>query len=80
MSELTVHLPDSLYRDLRALAEREGYTVDQFLASAAAEKVAALRTLDFLRSEAAAGRREDFERFLKAVPESQPLDTDRLPS
>lgn len=79
MNALTVQLPDSLHRSIKALAEQEGYSVDQFLASAAAEKMAALMTLDYLRREAAQGRREDFERFLAAVPRRAPEETDRLP-
>lgn len=79
MSALTVQFPDSLHRSIKALAEQEGYSIDQFLASAAAEKMAALMTLDYLRREAAQGRREDFERFLAAVPHREPDETDRLP-
>jgi len=79
VSKLTVELPESLQRSIQALAQREGYSVDQFLASAAAEKMAALRTLDYLRREAASGRREDFERFLAAVPDARPAETDRIP-
>jgi hypothetical protein len=41
--------------------------------------MAALRTLDFLRREAANGKREDFARFLAAVPHREPVETDRLP-
>jgi AbrB family looped-hinge helix DNA binding protein len=36
-------------------------------------------TLDHLRCEAAQGKREDFERFLAAVPHLEPGETDRLP-
>ena len=79
MSKSTVQLPESLQRSIEALAKKEGYSVDQFLASAAAEKIAAIRTLDYLRAEAAMGRREDFERFLAAVPDGKPIDTDRMP-
>ena len=79
MNALTVQFPDSLHRSIKALAEQEGYSVDQFLASAAAEKMAALMTLDYLRREAAQGQREDFERFLAAVPHREPEETDRLP-
>jgi hypothetical protein len=78
MSSFTIQLPESLHRSIQSLAEQEGYSVDQFLASAAAEKIAALRTLEYLRQEAAHGRREDFERFLAAVPDRAPLETDRL--
>jgi hypothetical protein len=79
MSKLTVELPESLQRTIRALAEQEGYSVDQFLATAAAEKIAAIRTVEYLRREAAAGQRQDFEQFLAAVPHRQPSDTDRIP-
>ena len=79
MSKLIVELPESLQRSIEALVKKEGYSIDQFLASAAAEKMAALRTLDYLRQEAAAGRREDFERFLATVPERAPIESDRMP-
>jgi hypothetical protein len=79
MSKLTIELPESLQRSIAALASQEGYSVDQFLASAAAEKIAAIRTVEYLRREAATARREDFDRFLAAVPTRQPVETDRLP-
>jgi hypothetical protein len=79
MTELIVQFPESLHRSIKALAEHEGYSVDQFLASAAAEKMAALMTLDYLRREAAEGRREDFDRFLAAVPHGEPEQSDLLP-
>jgi len=79
MNTLTVQLPESLHRSIQALVDREGYSIDQFLASAAAEKMAALTTLDFLRREAAQGRRQDFEEFLAAVPHGAVSETDRLP-
>ena len=79
MNALTVQFPESLHRSIKALAEQEGYSIDQFLASAAAEKMAALMTLDYLRREAAQGQREDFERFLAGVPHREPEETDRLP-
>jgi len=79
MSALTVQFPESLHRSIKALAEKEGYSVDQFLASAAAEKMAALMTVDYLKCEAAEGRRGDFERFLEAVPPGEPEESDRLP-
>ena len=33
MSTLTIELPDSLKKNIEALAAKEGYTVSQFLAS-----------------------------------------------
>jgi hypothetical protein len=80
MSTLTVQLPESLTRQIEALAAREGYSVSQFLASAAGEKLAVVLTMDYLRREAANGRREDFDRYLAAVPTVPPADDDRVGS
>ncbi len=79
MSTLTIQLPESLKKTIEALAAREGYSVSQFLASAAGEKLAVVLTMDYLRREAAAGRREDFEKYLAAVPDAPPQPGDELP-
>lgn len=78
MSTVTIELPESLKKHIEALAAREGYTVSQFLASAAGEKFAVVMTMDYLRRESASGRREDFEKYLAAVPDAEPLPGDRL--
>ncbi|HEY4232331.1 MAG TPA: hypothetical protein VGM76_02810 [Lacipirellulaceae bacterium] len=78
MSTLTVELPDSLKNQIEALAAREGYSVSQFLASAAGEKLAAVMTMDYLRREADAGRRADFERYLAAVPDVAASESDAV--
>jgi hypothetical protein len=79
MSTLTIELPDSLKQSIEELAAKEGYSVSQFLASAAGEKLAVIMTMDYLRREAASGRREDFVHYLNAVPDVAPLEHDRLP-
>jgi predicted transcriptional regulator len=78
MSTLTIQLPDSLKKKIEALADKEGYSVSQFLASAAGEKLAVMLTMDYLRQEAAAGRREDFEHYLAAVPDAAPVKNDQI--
>lgn len=69
MSALTVRLPNSLHAKVRELAARDDISVNQFIASAVGEKLASVLTVDYLRQEVAQGRREDFERFLRAVPD-----------
>ncbi len=78
MSTLTIQLPESLKKHIEAMAAKEGYTVSQFLASAAGEKLAAMLTMDYLRREAEAGRREDFERYLASVPNVAPPESDLI--
>ena len=79
MSTLTIQLPDSIRAQVEELARRDGITADQFLATAAAEKVSALRTVDFLKAEAEQGRAEDWDFVLSLVPARPPLPGDELP-
>jgi len=78
MSSMTIELPDSLRTRIEALAAKEGYSISQFLASAAGEKLAVVLTMDYLRREAAQGHRADFEKYLAAVPDVPPPENDRL--
>jgi hypothetical protein len=78
MSTLSVQLPESLVKSIEALAAKEGYSVSQFLASAAGEKLACVLTMDYLRREADAGRRDDFEKYLASIPNVPPAENDQL--
>jgi len=78
MTPLTIRLPDSLHREIKQLAQVEGVSINHFLTLAAAEKISALRTVDYLRAEARKGSRADFEAFLSAVPDTKPSEDDKL--
>lgn len=76
MTALTVRLPNSVHQKIKELAARDDISVNQFIASAAAEKMASVLTLDFLKSEAAKGQRSEFEHFMSLIPDipAQPGD------
>jgi hypothetical protein len=78
MSSLSVRLPDSPHRFLKEMAEREGVSMNQFIALAVAEKVSALRTQDYLAARSARGSREAFEAAMTRVPDVEPEEMDRL--
>jgi predicted transcriptional regulator len=78
MTTVTIQLPESLKKRIEALAAKEGYSLSQFLASAASEKLAAMLTMDYLRREAQAGRREHFDKYLEPVPDVPPPENDCL--
>jgi len=78
MSQITVELPKSLHTKISELSAAEGISAAQFLVLAAAEKIAVLLTEDYLEQEARKGRREDFEKVMKAVPSTEPEEYDRL--
>jgi uncharacterized protein (DUF1778 family) len=76
MSTLTIRMPDGLAQRLTEAAVAEGVTLDQFLVSAAAEKLSAWLTRDYLRERAARGRCEDFIAFLDQSPSVPPVPGD----
>lgn len=78
MTALTIRLPNSVHQKVKELAERDDISLNQFIASAVAEKMASVLTLDYLRAEAAQGRRSDFEQFLRLVPDAPAADGDKL--
>ena len=69
MSALTIRLPNSVHQKIKELAARDDISVNQFIASAAAEKMASVLTLDYLNAEASKGRRSDFDYYMAAVPD-----------
>lgn len=78
MSTLTLQIPEGILSAIQQSAEEAGVSVDQFVTSAAGEKLASWRSLDWLRAEAALGNRADFVRFLGAAPSQSPLPGDEL--
>lgn len=78
MSTLSLRIPESLHRKIKDLAEVEGISINQFLSSAAAEKMSALMTVSYLKKEAMKGNWSEFEKILEKVPSVEPEDADRL--
>lgn len=76
MSTVTIQMPESLAAQLRETAATAGVTLDQFLNSAAAEKLSAWQTVEYLRERAARAHREDFIAFLDQSPAVPPVAGD----
>ena len=70
MTALTVRLPNSVHQKIKELAARDEISVNQFIASAAAEKMASVLTVDYLRAEGEKGKRSEFDRYLSRVPDT----------
>jgi hypothetical protein len=78
MSMVNLDLPESLYKQVCKLAQQDGISLNQFIATAVAEKVAALTTVEYLRERAKRGSLEKFEAVLAMVPDVEPEPHDRL--
>jgi uncharacterized protein (DUF1778 family) len=78
MTTLSLRIPTSLHRAIKELASQDGYSMNQFLITAAAEKLSALETVDYLSSRARRANLEEFDRLLARVPDTEPDARDRL--
>ena len=78
MSTLSLRLPNSLHDQIRKLARQEGVSINQFIASAAAEKMAALLTEEYIEKRARRASPKKFQAVLKKVPDVPPEDRDRI--
>lgn len=72
MKTVSIRLPNSLHRGVKELANREGVSMNQIIATAVAEKLSALMTADYLEERARRGSRERFEAVLGKVPDVEP--------
>jgi hypothetical protein len=78
MSTMSVRLPESLHKQARELAEREGVSINQLVATALAEKVSALLTLEYLEERTGRGSAESYRKVLSKVPDVAPDAGDEL--
>ena len=79
MSALTIHLPNSIRMHVERLAADDGISVDQFIATATAEKLAVLEAGNYIRNRGTQADDVAFERLLEKIPATQPTEEwDRL--
>ncbi len=78
MSAISVRLPDSLHTMAREIASEDHISLNQFIASAVAEKISALTTETYLAQRAAKGSVDKFQAALAKVPAVEPEEFDRL--
>lgn len=77
MSTLSVRLPNSLHKQIKELAERDGISMNQLISSAVAEKTAALLTEEYLEQRASRGNRKKFLAVLRKVADIEPPEQDQ---
>jgi len=78
MSTLNINIPDSIYKSMQELAQKDNISVEQFIAAAIAEKISAWRNESYLQERANRGSREKYESVLAKVPDIEPEDYDKL--
>lgn len=78
MSALSLRLPDSVHRHIKELAQKEGVSINQFIASAVSEKVSAIATEEYLQTRAERADKNAFDAILANIQNRPPLPGDEM--
>jgi hypothetical protein len=78
MSTLSIRLPESIHANAKRLAKRDSCSLNQLIASAVGEKLAAMEAETYLAERAARGQSVDIAAILAKVPAVAPAAEDQL--
>ncbi|MBW4513378.1 MAG: hypothetical protein KME64_44020 [Scytonematopsis contorta HA4267-MV1] len=78
MTNLNVQIPDSLYKQITALAVKENVPIEQLVSIALSAQVSAWMTKDYIEEKAKRGNWDKFQQVLNKVPDVEPEDYDKL--
>lgn len=78
MSAISLRFADSLHETVRQLSKKDNISINQFVATAVAEKIAALMTEDYLEERARKGKQKKFLKVLSHVRNTAPAKGDEM--
>ena len=78
-SNYALRLPSSLKRAVEEVARQDGTTLNQFIVSAVAEKLAVLKTADYFARRAPRANFAGFDRLMRRRGGEAPRPDDELP-
>lgn len=78
MITIQTEVPESIYRQATALADKEHVSVERLASLALAQALAAWASQDMIAKRAKRGNRENFLEFMAKVPDVEPEDYDKL--
>jgi hypothetical protein len=76
MSTLSIRIPKYLHERLKKIVATDSTSINQFITSALAEKIAALETEAYLEKRSKRASKKKFRRVLDKVPDAAPESHD----
>ena len=77
MGSLSLRIPDSYHTAVKEIATQDNISINQFIVSAIAEKIASFETQKYLEQRAEKGSVEKFKYVFSKVPVIDPADFDK---
>lgn len=78
MSRITLRLPDTLHRELEALAQREQTSLNQYIVYALTRQVAGAYTVQTLPEEEVSSQQERFQTLLQELGHTSPEEATEI--
>jgi hypothetical protein len=78
-STYSLRLPHSIKAEVERLAKQDGVSVNQFIATAVAEKLSAMRTAEFFAERRARADFAAFDRLMRRRSGEPPASDDAMP-
>jgi hypothetical protein len=79
MSNYPLRLPETLMEDVREMADAQGVSINQFLATLIAERIGELKALRHVRQRIGRANPASAAAVLALVPDRAPLEGDEVP-
>jgi len=76
MSTLSIRIPKYLHERLKKIVATDSTSINQFITSALAEKIAALETESYLEQRSKRASKKKFQQVLDKVPDIAPESHD----
>lgn len=76
MSTISLRLPESVHKRVKALAESERISINQFIATAVSEKLSVLMTETYFSERGKRGSRRKYDQALRKVRKAPPVSGD----
>ena len=77
MGSLSLRMPDSYHTAVKEIAVQDNISINQFIVSAVAEKIASFETQKYLENRANRASKERFMAVLSKVPPTEPPEFER---
>ncbi len=77
MGSLSLRMPDSYHTAVKEIASQDNISINQFIVSAVAEKIASFETQKYLEQRADKASARKFKSVLSKVPGVEPADFDK---
>jgi metal-responsive CopG/Arc/MetJ family transcriptional regulator len=77
MSSLNISIPDSLYQNLQEITANDHISIEEFINTAIAEKLANVMTKSYFQERGNRGNRQQYDAILAKVPDVAPADYDQ---